>query len=111
MSEKIWTAEGASHRSVAGVELVEEALVPRIDAVVENALNHGQQALGALALGGQDEVELGDEVGGRGGLDEDAAAALGDGARGLFGGGLVGGADKGDDELLDGVKELIGKDG
>lgn len=91
------------------VELVEEALVPGVDAVVEDLGDGGEEAFLACALGGGEEVG---EVCVEGGRGQEVALyeSVGRRAPGTSGcadGGVVIGAlDERDDEGLDGIDEL-----
>lgn len=93
-----------------GVELVEEALVPGVDGVVEEGGDCGEKAGGAGAgFGGEEGSEEGGEgCGWKGGWrgDEGVGGGGGGGAGCAVGGGGVGCTNEGDYEGFDGVDEL-----
>ena len=98
---------GIAYGIVAGVQLIEEPLVPSIDAILQNLADALQKAVLAMALIREAELQFGDEVGRLVGVYEDIpGAGSGAGAGGLLQSGVVGCLDEGDDETLDSVEEL-----
>lgn len=99
-----------TYGSVARVQLVEETLVPSVDAVLQNIADDVEQAVLALTPVGQGQVELGGEVVWLVGVDEDvlrlARDMAGERASGPMSGGVIGRANIGDDELSNGLEEL-----
>lgn len=100
-----------TNRRVSRIQLVEEPLVPSVDAVLKNLLDHVKKAIFPKAITvWQSEFQSRDEVLWLLSVDKDVVGQSINADRGISLGflrcGVIGSPDEGDNEALDSIEQL-----